>query len=171
MLLRWVHPAPSSLKSCSFIPLMEYSHRLRLGDARGEVRRSSGGGLIYLTCVNALLSPNVIYFKQHSGFQCEAGVACQRRICTCRILLKWKTVASELCDLFWWNSFDSAVAVFRSLKGKAVKANALSINSISSWISHLMESKMAQDLFAILTQWIWKGFHRPCQAYWVQNGF
>lgn len=86
-------------------------------------------------------------------------------------LLAMENCTSELCDPFWWNSFDSATAVFRSLKGKSVKANALSINSISSWISHLMESKMAQDLFAILTQWIWKGFHRACQAYWVQNGF
>lgn len=73
-------------------------------------------------------------------------------------------VASEFCDPFWWKSFDSAAAVFQLVKGKSVKANALSINSISSWISHLMESKMALDLFAILTQWIWKGFHRACQA-------
>lgn len=58
---------------------------------------------------------------------------------------------------FWWNSFDSAAAVLHQLaKGKSVKANALSINSISSWIGHLMESKMAPDLFAIRIQWIWK---------------
>lgn len=40
---------------------------------------------------------------------------------------------------------------FQLAKGKSVKASALSIKSISSGISHLMESKMAPDLFAILT--------------------